>query len=219
MKILCIHGFRSSGDILYKSLDSLQKKLKKDNIYFDCVTSPTHYIKTNNETSDFQDNKYYQWWSTSRENLFDEHTYDSIYESIEYIYNMYQNDNYDGILGYSQGSILTQIILYLQEHSNLFEQKYHKFKFNFKFGILACTFNITDNVLKNIYSHKLSVPILNIYGSNDELVPFEISKSFSDKCINIMNFEHRGKHYVPTTLDMKNILIAFLTKVESVTKN
>ena len=155
------------------------------------------------------DNTYYQWWSTSKEGLFNEENYDTLYESIEHIYNLCQQNEYDGILGSSQGSVLVQIIVYLQEHPNLFEEKYKKFKFKFKFAIIGCTFSITDIKYKNLYGHKINLPILNIYGLNDELVPYLLSKELNNKCNNLKYFEHKGKHYIPTTQEMKVVLLDF----------
>lgn len=210
-KILCIHGFRSNGLLLSKSIKSLTKKLNKYDIQFDCITSPIAYTNLD-KSDDIEDMEqdYKQWWSTTKLGLFDEPNYNTIYDSIKYIYDLYSKEKYDGILGYSQGSVLVQIILYLQEYPELFGDMYKDMSFKFKFGITSCTFNITDNILKDLYNHKLAIPILNIYGSNDTLVPYNISESFGDKCLNITNYKHEGKHYVPTTKDMYEVMLTFI---------
>lgn len=214
--ILCIHGFRSNGDLLKKSVNSLVKKFSKHNINFDFVTSPIPFIDIDNDNGTGTENSdgecYKQWWTTSKKRLFDEQKYDTIYESIRYIYDMYSKKKYDGILGYSQGSVLVQVILYLQQFPMLFGEKYGDIIFNFKFGILGSTFNISDDELSELYKYRLDVPILNLYGSEDTLVPYNISESFSNKCNKIMNYKHHGKHYIPTTKESFEIMKNFINK-------
>lgn len=212
--IICLHEFRNNGNLFMKSFDSISNKLNNINLIY--ITSPIKYNKTSYDNNDitFIDNIYYQWWTTSKNGLFNEEKYDTLYESIEYIYNYINTNNHiDGILGSSQGSVLTQIILYLQEYPNLFPLKYQKFKFNFKFAILGCTFSITDNELKHLYNYKLNIPILNIYGTNDTLVPYEISKEFNNKCNNIQYYEHNGKHYIPNNKSMAIRINEFINKL------
>lgn len=214
-KILCIHGFRSNGELLQKSMDSLTKKFAKYDINFEYITSPISFVdlEGDGEIEDLDGEYYYrQWWTTGRSRLFDEPKYDTLFDSIKYIYDIYSKNKYDGILGYSQGSVLTQIILYLQQYPELFEEKYKDFHFDFKFGILGSTFNISDKKISKLYDRKLNVPILNIYGSKDTLVPYNISESFSDKCDNATNYKHSGKHYIPTTKESFEIMKIFIDK-------
>ncbi|ARF08130.1 serine hydrolase [Catovirus CTV1] len=201
MKILCLHGFRSNGSLLYKSINSLASKLKKHNILLDFVDSKTKHPESNNDID------YRQWWNTSKEGLFNEKTYDTLYESIEQIYDICSKDNYDGIIGYSQGSVMVQILLYLMIYPDLFEAKYKKFKFDFKFAILASTFKITDTSLMHLYEKKLIIPVLNVYGKNDTLVPYTVSRELDNISVNCNSFCHDGKHYIPTTKNFYDFLI------------
>jgi len=191
---------------------SLTKKFAKHDIRFDYATSPTIYRDLENGEVDIDDQNYRQWWSTTRKGLFDEPQYDTVYKSIKYIHELCCKENYDGILGYSQGSTLVQIMLYLQEYPEFFGDKYKNITFNFKFAVTSCTFNITDNVFKNLYDYKLTMPVLNIYGLNDELVPYRVSELFGEKCKNVTNYKHGGKHYVPTTKEMFDIMHNFIIK-------
>lgn len=215
INILCVHGFRSNGDLLEKSINSLVKKFSKYNIHFDFTTSPIPFINIENDgDAEDLDGEYYykQWWTTSRSRLFDEPKYDTAYDSIKHVYDVCLKKKYDGILGYSQGSVLVQIILYLQEFPEFFGEKYTDINFNFKFGILGSTFNISDVEISKLYDYQLDTPILNIYGSNDTLVPYNISESFSNKCNKIINYKHNGKHYIPTTKESFEVMKNFINK-------
>lgn len=180
MKILCLHGLRHNKDLLERSMKSLIKAFK--DVTFVFINSPFVFSDDNKE--------YYCWWNATRENALTIDTYDTINDSLKYIANIWNNDEFDGILGFSQGSVVAQIFCY--QIQNQIIRTYSP-----KFAILCSTTPITDSTLKQLYQTKLTIPICLMYGTKDTLVDksicIDIANTLSD---NPFFVEHSGGHYV-----------------------
>lgn len=206
IKILCLHGNRSCGDTLKKSMKNL---LKLEHIEFIFITSPIIYDNSNNN----YDAIYRKWWTGDLTNIFTNPYYDTLYESIKFVHDKYiEFGPFDGILGFSQGAVLANIILYLNEYPEFFDDKYQHINFNFKFAILCSMSIITDNSFKKILDKKIKIPILNVYGDRDELLDFNHSQSLAKYFENCINYQHDGKHHIPSKSKFKSVLLDFLTR-------
>lgn len=198
MKILCIHGLRHNKILLERSMKSLIKKFKNDTFVF--VNSK---FKFENEDDLFC------WWNASRDNALTIEKYDNINESIEYLLNIWNNDNFDGILGFSQGSVLAQIFCYYSQN-NLINLKNKP-----KFAILCSTSIISDISLKYLYNDKINIPLCITYGINDQIIneehTLQISKLLSNEPYIIV---HDGGHYVSSSKNTIEKLKSFFDKIK-----
>lgn len=152
IRILCLHGYRHNKDLLMKSMRTMIKKGENNNIQFDFINSPNKH----------EEDGLYQWWNADKETILTLENYDTAENSVDHIKNLWNDNNYDGILGFSQGSLLTQLFC-------------HKYPSLPKFAILASTFPITDIRYKNMYDTPSNIPTILMIGKNDNYVTNELS--------------------------------------------
>jgi len=201
MKILCLHGLRHSGDMMKKSMKDLIRKFAKKDIEFDFYTSPIKFTDKLAES----ENEYFQWWSGTRETGLTLEKYDTIEQSINNVLAKWNSDQYDGILGFSQGSVLTQIFAY--QIQNKIIDTYEP-----KFIILAGASPISDTIYKQYYKDTLKYPVVFIAGMRDTLVTLDITNELRkyfdpDKTLFLI---HNGGHYVSTSTEIMYPLLAFI---------
>lgn len=215
MKILCLHGLRHSGDAMKKSMKDLIRKFTKKGIEFDFYTSPIKFIpEKSTETDKLEElNDYFQWWTATRENGLTLEKYDTIEQSLKNVLNKWNSEQYDGILGFSQGSVLTQIFAYQLQYKII--DTYEP-----KFIILAGASPITDTIYKQYYNNILKYPVAFISGMRDTLVKLEITNNLRkyvdpEKTIFLI---HNGGHYVSTSTEIIYPLLAFIENNKSIKK-
>lgn len=209
MKILCLHGIRHNVDVLKKNMKKLIEKYKRYDIEFEFFESPIRYINEN--TNNFDNNScdnYFQWWSSTRETFLIDKCYDTINESLLNLKQKWMSDNYDGLLGFSQGSVLSQIFV-CQINKKIIDTYLPKFM------ILANPYPITDNNfvdyndhIKNITSMKTII----ICGTRDPLIsidiPINLMKNFNDANILI----HSGGHFMSSATEIMYPLLKILQR-------
>lgn len=198
MKILCLHGLRHNKDLLQKSMKDMVKKIK--DVEFVFVNSPFIFEDSNLDGM-------YCWWNATRENALTIDKYDMIEDSISYLLDVWNKDNFDGILGFSQGSVVVQIFCYYIQNQKI--QTYSP-----KFAILCSTTEISDIKLSNLYETKLVLPICLMYGMKDGIIPKDTSLAIANKLSNEPYLvEHTGGHYVSSNRETISKLLIFLKKL------
>lgn len=208
MKILCLHGYRHNVNALKKSMDELIKKLNKKQIEFDFFQSPIKYIPTKEELeTKSTKNDYYQWWSATKENIMTNEHYDTIDESLINLTNKWKSDNYDGILGFSQGSVLIQLFIYQIQKKQI--ETYEP-----KFIILVSSYPPTDLKFIDYHQTKKHIKTIIISGTNDDLVSIDVSMNLRDHFPNVSMLLHPGGHYVSSSTEIIYPLLKLLQKIE-----
>lgn len=197
MRVLCLHGLRQNKDILKKSFEKIIKKSLPEKITYDFIDSPFNFSTETDLKA---------WWQATKENALTIDKYDTINESIAHISNTWNNGTYDGFLGFSQGSVVVQILLYLQQNNkiNLTNKP--------KFGILCSTSKISDTELLKLYENKLETPILIFHGEKDNLATKENAKILAQYFSDCEYYEHQGGHYVCDKNTSINKLIEFIKR-------
>lgn len=208
MKILCIHGFRHNSEIMKKSMQSIIKKYGKHNIEFEFYDSPIKYVQS--EEDQEQQIDYRQWWNATRHDVLTIKDYDTCEESLNNLKTKWLSDKYDGLLGFSQGSILAQIFAYQIQKKIIQIIPGNEPKFI----ILCSTFPISDTHYKTYYdvNDPLIIPTVLMIGSRDTLCSLEeinnMRKFFSNETMLI----HSGGHYVGTSSETTYNLLTYLKK-------
>lgn len=179
MKILCLHGLRQNKTILAKNMEKIIKKLGKKDIVFDFIDSPF----------DFIEKEFKQWYYASRENALTIDNYDTINESLKYIVDILNKGVYDGILGFSQGSVVCQIFLYAIENQTI------NVNIKPKFGLLCSTSLISDKNLVNLYKNELKTKTLILNGEKDPIISNDMTAKLA-KYLNSTLHYHKGAHYI-----------------------
>lgn len=198
IKILCLHGLRHNSLLLRKSMDKTIKKLSKLNIEFDFFDSPIKY--PTNESIDYR-----QWWTATRENALTLEKYDTIEQSINNLKQKWESSKYDGLLGFSQGSVLAQIFAYQIQNKliNIYEPK---------FLILICGSPISDHDYSKYYQSRLILKTLVMSGSQDPLVDINKTMELVKHLENVSIITHTGGHYFSTSSESYNQFKDFLLK-------
>ena len=201
LKILCLHGFSHNSQLLKKSMDSTIKKLARLNIEFDFFDSPIKY-----NSGDYTDTEYRQWWSATKESALTLEKYDTIDESIKNLKDKWESDKYDGLLGFSQGSVLIQLYCYLIQNKII--STYEP-----KFIVLVSTSPITDIEHKKYYQSQLIYKTLIMTGSKDTFVGMDQTLSLNKFFKNATIIIHTGGHYFSTSSETYYLFKKFLETI------
>ncbi|KAK1396049.1 FSH1 domain-containing protein [Heracleum sosnowskyi] len=208
-RFLCLHGFRTSGHILKTQLQKWPQNVldQLDLVFpdapFDC--------NGKSEVEGIFDPPYYEWFQFNKE--FTDYT--NFDECLEYIQEcMIKHGPIDGLLGFSQGSILSAALPGLQA-KGLALMKVPKIKFLI---IISGAKFKNEALAEKAYSNTISIPSLHFLGENDFLKPHgtDLLKSFADPVV----IHHPKGHTIPR-LDEKGLesMLSFLEKIQKEVTN
>ncbi|OMO73028.1 Serine hydrolase FSH [Corchorus olitorius] len=208
-RILCLHGFRTSGEILKKLVHRWPETVleKLDLVFLDAP----YPALGKSDVEGIYDPPYYEWFQANQD--FTEYT--NFEECLAYIEDyMIKNGPFDGFLGFSQGAVLAAALPGMQR-DGLALTKVPKIKFVIlisggKFGGLK--FGHTK-LTSTAFSSPVECPSLHIIGEMDFLKPAstELLDSFVDPFV----INHPRAHTVPK-LDEKSmeVMLAFIERIQ-----
>eukprot|EP01025_Chloroclados_australasicus_P008438 TRINITY_DN1299_c0_g2_i3.p2 TRINITY_DN1299_c0_g2~~TRINITY_DN1299_c0_g2_i3.p2 ORF type:complete len:240 (-),score=18.39 TRINITY_DN1299_c0_g2_i3:1329-2048(-) len=198
IRILCLHGLRTSGEILKQQLTLAQWPQKLgDYIYFDCITAP-HPASGKIPGDVSFPPPYFEWFNSIE--VADEMHYLGLEQSLNYLESyMDENGPYDGLLGFSQGAAMISLIAMLQQEGLRFD-RYSTFQFCI---CIAGGIRPRDRIYKDMFIEDgvLKTPSIHIIGEKDQLRRFStyLAELYSDRCV---WYHHRG-HVVPALSDQQ----------------
>ena len=222
--ILFLHGYNQNGHIFNTKLKSIQKHLLKkfnNKLNFIFPDAPFELKEQTNK------NEIERGWMIfdKMENFYNLKSikYIGLENSINFIFKQGEiNKNIQCIFSFSEGSVLLIFIIILSLYK---EKKYEFKKFfpNLKCLIIVSGFyrpmpeneefkEIIEIFDKNDEIKKIEIPLLNIFGKNDQFVENSKSKEINKFFNNFEEFNHDGKHYVPSKKNDIIILENFLEK-------
>ncbi|AES96052.1 putative alpha/Beta hydrolase [Medicago truncatula] len=208
-KILCLHGFRTSGEILKKLVlrwpETVIQKL--DLVFLDGPFP----AQGKSDVEGIFDPPYYEWFQSNEG--FTE--YRNFEECLAYIEDyMLKNGPFDGVLGFSQGAFLAAALPGMQAQGAAL-QKISKIKFlilisGAKFGGMNYG---TPKLASNAFSKPIDCPSLHIIGDMDFLKPESIilREGFVDPVV----IHHPKGHTIPR-LDEKSLptMLGFINTIQ-----
>ena len=202
LKILCIHGYRQSGQTFRQRTGALRKSLKK-HAEFAFITAP-------NQIKSDEEEKQFGWWFSTNENSYDAHEYTDacvgLESSLQVVADSLEKEGpFDGILAFSQGASLLSIICSLKE------KKDERFA-NFNFAVFVSGYKSRQSVHKCYYDVTVSVPSLHVMGETDKVIEKEMSVELSELYEDKTVLEHKGGHFVPATSAEKAKYVEFLSR-------
>ena len=196
LRILCLHGIYNNIEVMQYQLDYYMY-IFRDYIDFEIINAPFVYEHVFDPVvKEKFKGPFYGWYAIDFENK----RRIKVIEGIEYLIN-YINDNgpFDGLLGFSQGSILARIILKREEFGSLLPKltvDSPKFAILFSSVVSKLSTPTTkDKEFYDILTGKYEEPILFIYGEQ-EISEDTVSESIINTG-NITTIVHNGGHYVP----------------------
>ncbi|KAI3961782.1 hypothetical protein MKW92_037629 [Papaver armeniacum] len=211
-RVLCLHGFRTSGEILKKQLltkwpESAVKKL--DLVFVDAPFPCTG----KSDVEGFFDPPYYEWYQFDKETT----EYRNFDECLEYVEDvMMKQGPFDGLLGFSQGGILSAGLPGLQS-KGLALMKVPKIKFVIIIG--GAMFQ-SPAIAEKAYSPSSPVqsPSLHFLGEKDFM------RRYGEKLLELfvepVVIHHPNGHIIPS-LGEKGLetMFKFLKQIHQLTRS
>lgn len=186
LRLLGLHGFRTSGDILQRQLSKWDPSLH-DLIDVDCIDAPLPSVGKSDVEGIFE-GPYYEWFRFNKD--FTEFYY--MDEMFSYITDyMKLHGPYDGLIGFSQGAIISGCIAGLQEKGLALQDVPP-----IRLVVLVAPAQLRAPHLKIVYEEPtIKCPTLAFLGDKDWLrsAGLDALKSFANCTI----INHRHGHTVP----------------------
>ncbi|CAA2991249.1 rhodanese-like domain-containing 6 [Olea europaea subsp. europaea] len=187
LRFLCLHGFRTSGEILKKQLVTKwpESVLEKLDLVFVDAPFP---CKGKSEVEGIFDPPYYEWFQFNKE--FTE--YENFDECLAYIEEcMLKHGPFDGLLGFSQGAILSAALPGLQDNGVAL-QKVSKLNALIIIGGAKLR---NQSVAEKAYSSVIQCPSVHFLGESDFLKQYgvELLDSFAQPLV----IHHPKGHTIP----------------------
>ncbi|KAK4413393.1 Dihydrofolate reductase [Sesamum alatum] len=205
LRLLCLHGFRTSGEIIKKQLTAKwhQSVLQKLDLVFVDAPFPS---QGKSEVEGIFDPPYYEWFQFNEE--FTE--YENFDECLAYIQDyMIKHGPFDGLLGFSQGAILAAGLAGMQA-KGLALTKVPKIKVVVIIG--GAKFR-NPSVAEKAYSSPIQCSSVHFLGDEDFLKPYgtELLDSFIEPLV----IRHPKGHTIPR-FDEKGLesMLAFLERIQ-----
>ncbi|CAA2991248.1 Hypothetical predicted protein [Olea europaea subsp. europaea] len=207
LRFLCLHGFRTSGEILKKQLVTKwpESVLEKLDLVFVDAPFP---CKGKSEVEGIFDPPYYEWFQFNKE--FTE--YENFDECLAYIEEcMLKHGPFDGLLGFSQGAILSAALPGLQDNGVAL-QKVSKLNALIIIGGAKLR---NQSVAEKAYSSVIQCPSVHFLGESDFLKQYgvELLDSFAQPLV----IHHPKGHTIPR-FDEEGLksMLSFLERMQEV---
>lgn len=148
------------------------------------------------------------WWFSSEDSNYDPLIKTScdrgFEESIQFVSDFIEQQEtpFDGILAFSQGAAFLTLLL----------SRFSSSKIPVKFVILVAGFQSGQQQHESFYENlRIEIPSLHVFGLNDRVIPFEMSKTLAEKYfLNGKVFIHDAGHFIPTSSQAKEIYLEFI---------
>ncbi|KAL5558551.1 hypothetical protein UlMin_034762 [Ulmus minor] len=204
-RFLCLHGFRTSAEILKKQVGKWpQSVLDQIDLVFLDGPFPA---QGKSDVEGVFDPPYYEWFQFNKE--FTEYT--NFEEGLQYIEDfMIKNGPFDGLLGFSQGAILSAGLPGLQA-KGVALTKVPKIRFLIIIGGAKLK---SPTVAEKAYSSPIRCPSLHFLGEMDFLKPYGLE--LLESCVDPVVIHHPKGHTVPR-IDEKGLetMNSFLEKIQN----
>ena len=228
-KILFLHGYAQNGHIFNTRTKNLQKQLnKKFNNKFEYIFPDAPLILEKEEQT--VENEIIRGWlkyiKDKNTPFYDLETvkYSGLKEAMDTIYKLGdENPDINIIISFSQGTVILILLILL----HLYKKDQYDFKKHFpNLKCLICVSGFIrpypeneefTDIKKDILNidekltKKFDIPMMNVYGMNDQYVANDKSKEINKFFDKYEIFCHKGKHFVPSS---KNDIIKFEEFIE-----
>ncbi|XP_068238056.1 esterase OVCA2 [Palaemon carinicauda] len=211
LRVLCLHGYRQTGDSFREKTGAFRKLLKKS-VEFVFMTSPL--VVPPFEENEKEDGGSGWWFSQPNDYFRAQDESDCIKgfeESLAAVDKQFQeNGPFDGILGFSQGAAMLGLICGLQQQGKL--------SYSFKFAIFISAFKSRSVPHQYLYGEKITIPTLHVFGETDQVIQKPMSEEFLECFHDPQVLMHPGGHFIPTTAAQKAAYLKFVENMCEICK-
>lgn len=197
LRLLGLHGFRTSGDILRRQLSKWEPSLH-ELFDVDYVDAPLPCVGKSDVEGIF-DGPYYEWFRTNKDFTEFYHLDEMFAYVTDY---MKLHGPYDGFLGFSQGAIISGCLAGLQEKGLALQDVPP-----IRLVVLISPAQLRAPRVRQVYEGAtIKCPTLAFLGDKDWLKPYgvEALKSFENTVI----INHRFGHTVPRLDEAQTATVA-----------
>lgn len=207
LRVLCLHGFRTSAAIFHKQVSRWDPSILQllDLTFLD----GPYPARGKSDVEAIFPGPYFEWYQFNKD--FSELT--NFEESKEFIIKyMQEHGPFDGLMGFSQGGVLSAAFAG-QQQKGLAIQQHPPLRFIIL--VSGAGFN-NQHQMHEYYSEPVECPSVHIIGDQDHLraVNEELVSKFKDPLV----IRHPGKHMVPRLGEEQTKLVKdFLLQIQSAT--
>jgi predicted esterase len=207
LRILCLHGYHGSADILRDQMAELT-------VGMDPLAE---FVRVNAPSLANRD---FGWWHAIRDEKSPRNgdpgvgpgaaRYAGWSDTCQWVVSLFKREGpFDGVFGFSQGATLTALLVGLRSHEGTTTE--HK-PLAFDFAIMVGAFLAKDPDLARLYESQESydLPSIHIIGRSDFIVPGEYSRKVAAKFKDPLVLEHNGGHVIAGTPLIRKRLASFL---------
>ena len=207
LRILCLHGYHGSGDILRRQMSALIEGMDAL-AEFACLDAPSlafgdfgwwHAKSTANPPASKDAGvgparKRYEGW---------ERTFASVVETFA------AHGPFDGVFGFSQGASLTSLLVGLRTPAG---HPTEARPLRFDFAVMVGGFAGADPALASRYAdrHCYELPSAHIIGLGDHIVAAPLSRALAAVFKEALILEHDGGHVIAATPETRSGFRSFL---------
>jgi len=207
LRILCLHGYHGSAQVLRSQLGPLASGLEPlvDLVYVDApslVAGDFGWWHAVTEESDpARDDpgvngtrRHYKGWERTRAGIV------SMFDRL---------GPFDGVLGFSQGAALTGLLVGLRAPDG---RTTPERPLRFDFAVMVGGFACRDPGLARLYERtdSYALPSLHLFGRSDGIVPEQDSRELAAHFASPTLVEHAGGHVIASDPSVRSAVRAFL---------
>lgn len=115
---------------------------------------------------------------------------------------------FDGILGFSQGAIITSLLCAIQENPRCYVPEFS----SVRFAIMFSGFPSRADEHQHLLVKPINLPSMHVWGLKDETIPAYASRKLAEKfrIEDRITLEHSNGHIVPSDAACRNSVCEFL---------
>jgi len=192
LRILALHGYHGSADILRRQLDPLASSLR--GVEFVHVDAPSLAERD------------FGWWHSPARGWDRSRAW-----ALELFA---EQPRFDGVFGFSQGAAMTGLLAGMRE-AHLDDPQGPRGPIAFDFAVMVGGFKNDAPQHAELYQRRFTVPSVHIIGDADQVIPPHESRDLADQFIDPVVLTHTGGHIVPSTPAVVDGLTRFLDRVRA----
>jgi fermentation-respiration switch protein FrsA (DUF1100 family) len=189
LRILCLHGYHGSADILRGQMSALVDRLPPL-VEFVCIDAPSLARR------DFgwwhAVNGHYHGWPATR----------------NWAISLFGAQRFDGVFGFSQGAALAALLVGMRAPAGAADPRQ---ALAFDFAMMVGGFVSNDPTHAQLYDPEgFDLPSLHVFGRSDGIVPSSLSQTLASRFKNPRVVEHAGGHVIASDPQTSRQVGAFL---------